>query len=234
MSEDGHGDIIQCPVEGCDYDGTETQVSSHANAKADHPNWSEIKDQVPDTTPSKGSEGGPEGGDTDPSDEETGESKDGEASKAPSKGVEKGPEAGDTGPSIAETGESKDSETLSGGEAAPEGGGSEPQDSDTDMDEEQKQWSKAGGKSQEETNEGAVDEPGEEESGATGGDEGGGIPIPVSSTTLFLGVGMLVMGVLLYKWATLDSESGESSDIGVEQSEQTDESTPSEAGLIHE
>lgn len=205
---------LDCPVDGCDYSGTQEQLKGHSNASRDHPNWAEIKDQVGETTTESGDSEDSEGGEATPE-------------KTPKQGSEGAPSE----PPGEETSKPTDSETSKGGEKAPEGAGTEDEDSDTDMNEEQEQWSKVDGKSGDGSTERGVDEAGDEE---TTQDGGLGIPIPVSTTTLFLVVGLLAMGILLYQYATLGDSTDETGETDVQQPDPDDEQASSEGGLIAE
>lgn len=42
-------ETTNCPVDGCDYSGSVPAVRAHINASKDHPEWSELADQVEGT-----------------------------------------------------------------------------------------------------------------------------------------------------------------------------------------
>lgn len=112
--------LIECPVEGCEYEGELQQVSSHANASPDHPNWSEINHLV-DPPEERSQRDG---------DEEQSESSNGDTTSTPSEEApEEGSDEGSTDSDQDDTDSMDDDQWTKATNPA-----EEDQDTDTDQE----------------------------------------------------------------------------------------------------
>ncbi|QSG06459.1 MSCRAMM family adhesin SdrC [Halapricum desulfuricans] len=196
-------DTQPCPIDGCDYRGTVKGLKGHLGAQPDHPNWNDLDDQVKADLQSGDGETSDEGhdqGETDPV----------EGGDDPSSD----PDGSDDHP---EQDGDQDEPPENDQNDHPDDTPSSPTMSDaTDGSD---QWSTV-----QTTDDASQDQPaqGTEESDS---DLSGGIPIPVDTTTLFMLVGLILLGGLLLMYI----RSGNDTHEPVEEAKDLDESNQQDA-----
>ena len=202
MTED-----LNCPVEGCDFRGEYSSVKGHITAKSDPAHqWSELRDELDD--PNDQAEGSDGRQTDDPNDQ----------GDDPPSG---GPEGGGSDPAGDDDQADQDAQDAQAGEE----GESDQDDmpSKQDLDRQRAQYDQD-------------DHPpeGDSDGGSKGTDSGpsgtsdpglGGIPVPVSTTTLMMGAAIVLMLALLYAYTRDSSESTATHSVD----EQADDSDVKEA-----
>lgn len=188
----------QCPKDGCDYRGDVSAIKGHLGASTDHPNWSDLDDRVKADLQSGGGETSDEGDDhgDDP--------------------PEQGSDGGGSDPTDDDDPPDRDVEQDQTGQ---DDQNDHPEDDPMPTSKElEKQRS-----SIDHPDDGGDDDPSDptdSDPSGTSDPLSGGIPIPVSTTTLAMGVGLILMGFLLWTYVRTSSTSSPTADQQVEADQQ--------------
>lgn len=195
-----------CPAEGCDYEAEETSsVISHINAKSgpEHQDKEALRaalaEQADESSETSGESEGQQGDDEQGDGPPEGGAEGGESTRSSDDDPEQGDEQG-------EAAENKENDHEE----------SDPMPTDDELDRQRAQVTTT----DDQGDEGDQSTPSKGEKQAQPAPSSGGIPLPVSSTTLIAGVALVVMLVVL--WSYLRTE-------GDDQPEETDDETTADA-----
>ena len=171
-----------CPIDGCDYQGTADQIKGHMGASTDHPNWNDLDDQVK--------------ADLQSGDGETSDEGDDQVDDHPSEGGSGPGSDPDDSDDPPEQGSDQDEPPTDDQNDHPNDTPDSPTMSDpTDGSD---QWTTV-----QTTDDDPQDQPADGTEGSDS-DLSGGIPIPVDTTTLFMVVGLIAVGALLFLYVRSD------------------------------